>query len=215
MALSTAGHATLYVQDSDECTGGCGINTGNTVNVTGSGPTLDITAHLATGWSFIQTGNHQSFDFSLNGIPSVTGVINTATTTDAANWAFINSSGTTVTGSATPFADDGLTIPPFGYALNHTTSGNNVDGNNLEFTISASGLTQNSFNFLLGGNPAAVFAADVLSPNGNTGVIDFGLAAVPAPLIGHGLLVMLAVGGVLFGGKLLERSKQRGSLKTA
>jgi hypothetical protein len=32
--------------------------------------------------------------------------------------------------------------------------------------------------------------------------------AVPAPLIGHGLLVLLAVGGVLFGGKLLESHKK-------
>jgi hypothetical protein len=42
-----------------------------------------------------------------------------------------------------------------------------------------------------------------------------GLAAVPAPVIGHGLLVFLAVGGVLFGGKLLGRGKKRGSLGTA
>lgn len=32
--------------------------------------------------------------------------------------------------------------------------------------------------------------------------------SVPAPVIGHGLLVLLAVGGVLFGGKLLERLKK-------
>jgi hypothetical protein len=32
---------------------------------------------------------------------------------------------------------------------------------------------------------------------------------VPAPLIGHGLLVLLSVGGVLFGGKLLESLKKR------
>jgi hypothetical protein len=32
---------------------------------------------------------------------------------------------------------------------------------------------------------------------------------VPAPLIGHGLFVLLAVGGVLFGGKLLESFKNR------
>jgi hypothetical protein len=31
---------------------------------------------------------------------------------------------------------------------------------------------------------------------------------VPAPVIGHGLFVLLAVGGVLFGGKLLERLKK-------
>jgi hypothetical protein len=34
---------------------------------------------------------------------------------------------------------------------------------------------------------------------------------VPAPLIGNGLLVLLAVGGVLFGGKLLESLKTRRS----
>ena len=38
---------------------------------------------------------------------------------------------------------------------------------------------------------------------------------VPAPLIGHGLLVLLAVGGVLFGGKLLEFGKPPRSLKAA
>jgi len=42
----------------------------------------------------------------------------------------------------------------------------------------------------------------------------FGTRAVPAPVIGHGLFVLLAVGGVLFGGKLLERSKNRCSLGT-
>lgn len=41
-----------------------------------------------------------------------------------------------------------------------------------------------------------------------------GLAAVPAPLIGHGLPVLLAVGGLFFGAKLLERSKTRRSLGT-
>jgi hypothetical protein len=38
-----------------------------------------------------------------------------------------------------------------------------------------------------------------------------GEQAVPAPAIGHGLLVLLAVGGVLFGGKLLEGVKTRHS----
>lgn len=38
--------------------------------------------------------------------------------------------------------------------------------------------------------------------------------AVPAPLIGHGLLALLAIGGVLFGGKLLQNFKKR-SLQAA
>jgi hypothetical protein len=38
---------------------------------------------------------------------------------------------------------------------------------------------------------------------------------VPAPLIGHGLPVVLAVGGLLLGAKLSERSKKRPSLGSA
>ena len=34
------------------------------------------------------------------------------------------------------------------------------------------------------------------------------IGAVPAPLIGRGLPLLLAVGGLLFGAKLLERSKK-------
>jgi hypothetical protein len=41
-----------------------------------------------------------------------------------------------------------------------------------------------------------------------------GVAVVPAPVIGHGLFVLLAIGGVLFGGELLERSRKRRSLGT-
>jgi hypothetical protein len=37
---------------------------------------------------------------------------------------------------------------------------------------------------------------------------------VPAPAIGHGLPVLLAVGGLLFGAKLLERTNKRRSLGT-
>jgi hypothetical protein len=40
-------------------------------------------------------------------------------------------------------------------------------------------------------------------------------AAVPAPLIGHGLRVVLAVAGLLFGVKLWERSKSRRSFGAA
>jgi hypothetical protein len=40
--------------------------------------------------------------------------------------------------------------------------------------------------------------------------LQIGPAAVPAPLIGRGLPVLLAVGGLLFGAKLLERSKRHG-----
>jgi hypothetical protein len=204
-ALSSA-HAVTYVQNSDHCTGGCNINTNNTVTVTSTGSTLDITVQLASGWNFIQSGSHQSFDFSLNGISPITGVINPLTG-DFANWAFLNASGTTVTGAAS-LADDGLTIPQFAYALNHTTQGLNLDGSFLEFTISAPGLTLASFNQLLlnsGGPSGSFFAADVRAPNGNTGVIDF--APVPAPVVGTGLPgLIMACGGLLALGRRRRRN---------
>jgi hypothetical protein len=45
--------------------------------------------------------------------------------------------------------------------------------------------------------------------NGLPAVLQATFTPVPAPLIGHGLLVLLAVGGVLFGGKILESLKTR------
>jgi hypothetical protein len=45
---------------------------------------------------------------------------------------------------------------------------------------------------------------------GNMQIVS-GANIVPAPLIGRGLPVLLAVGGVLFGAKLLERSRRRRS----
>jgi hypothetical protein len=41
------------------------------------------------------------------------------------------------------------------------------------------------------------------------------IGAVPAPLIGRGLPVLIAVGGILFGAKLLERGKKPRALGTA
>jgi hypothetical protein len=43
---------------------------------------------------------------------------------------------------------------------------------------------------------------------GTGNVLVTELSAVPAPVIGHGLFVLLAIGGVLFGGKLLESFKK-------
>ena len=63
-------------------------------------------------------------------------------------------------------------------------------------------LSPGSYNltFLAQGVPAGL---DTLLDN-----VSLTANAVPAPVIGHGLLIVLAVGGVLFGSKLLERSKK-------
>jgi hypothetical protein len=86
-------------------------------------------------------------------------------------------------------------------------------------------ITTAGFSPFIDGTGTFVIAdSDITSATTIAGVkFDFGTSPdtflpgvpVPAPLIGHGLFVLLAVGGVLFGAKLLERSKKLGSLKTA
>jgi hypothetical protein len=67
-------------------------------------------------------------------------------------------------------------------------------------------------------------SSDTLTLTGNTNarswvvddvVVTGPLQAVPAPIIGHGFPVVLAFGGVLFGAKLLERSRKRRLFGTA
>jgi hypothetical protein len=91
-----------------------------------------------------------------------------------------------------------------------------------------------SFNFdvtLTSGGSFAGFASDLkIAWTGDKSSIDgqgrfhsgydlvskpLPAVAVPAPLIGHGLPVLLAVGGILFGARLLERSNKRSPLGTA
>jgi hypothetical protein len=56
------------------------------------------------------------------------------------------------------------------------------------------------------GCPASAPAGCLPSNDGPDSFIGF--QQVPAPIIGHGLLVLLAVSGVLFGARLLERGKR-------
>jgi hypothetical protein len=70
-----------------------------------------------------------------------------------------------------------------------------------------------TFTLVAPGVTAATTVSDVVLSFGTSGS-DENTLAVPAPLLGHGLLVLLAVGGVLFGGKLFESLKMRRSLAT-
>jgi len=96
-------------------------------------------------------------------------------------------------------------------------------GNNFTIVLSATGLTSADLVGFLdtaGHFDAAVHLQDC-GPNsgtcqpgqtGNNSLVVGEL--VPAPVIGHGLFVLLAVGGVLFGGRLFE-SMKKGHLREA
>jgi len=184
------------------CTGGCGAGTApapitasNTdavevqVSTTGSGP--DFTGATV---EFIGLNN------GTTNVPAPT---------------FINVNGTFsatvsvaggVTGAGSPTGDWGT----FDESNSANTAGT------ITYTLTATGS-----NFWTD-------AADVLTPTtgfaaayshgfeaatSTTGTGKFaGYYSAPAPLIGHGLLVLLTTGGVLFGGRLLERRKNRRSL---
>jgi hypothetical protein len=78
----------------------------------------------------------------------------------------------------------------------------------------------------VGGVPAGAEVLALFTSNGVGDIVEFtalsgtqvigtAMASVPAPLIGHGLPVVLAVGGLLFGAKIWEQSKSRRSFGTA
>jgi hypothetical protein len=92
---------------------------------------------------------------------------------------------------------------------NGTSPPQNSGPLNFDVTV-AGGITPSSF--IQNGNNL-FFASDVGTGCNGTACTSTGdvgaptAVPVPAPAIGHGLLVLLAIGGVLFGGKLSEISK--------
>jgi hypothetical protein len=87
----------------------------------------------------------------------------------------------------------------------------NANASLFNFNPSTIGAGTFELNFTGSGITAAT-TVSVATFSFGTGPDTF--ITVPAPLIGHGLLALLAIGGVLFGGKLLENLKKR-SLQTA
>ena len=128
------------------------------------------------------------------------------------------------TNSNTLYFADGLDL----YTLNTTTGAATLIGA-LGDSIELGPMLQEN-GILYGGQETPSLAVDTVNPatgaattgpglTGTTGVFyalaPYPVQPVPAPLIGHGLAVVLAVGGVLFGAKLLERSRKRRSCGTA
>jgi hypothetical protein len=91
----------------------------------------------------------------------------------------------------------GLGLHPFDGVLSSTNCTAGPDGDECLITGLPSGTTVVGV-VDLASNPAGA-ASDVLLT---------AVSLVPAPPIGHGLFVLLAIGGVLFGGKLLESFKK-------
>jgi hypothetical protein len=89
-----------------------------------------------------------------------------------------------------------------------------ADGTALNLLPGESAPTSNMTSPTITLNGGTTYDLWYTSANGTPETLITDTEPVPAPLIGHGLLVLLAVGGVLFGGKLLE-SRKTHHLQTA
>jgi len=196
LLASAPAQAVVFPLDVQFCTGGCTVPAG-TVTVLQAGTSVTIDAVLNDSNMFVRTGALSEF-FDFNGAGVSVGDITINTPTGAGIPTF------TFNTPSVPNANVGT----FDFSLTCTLGTTNCQngaagsiGQHIMLTIANATVAD-----VTGKNAAGfVFAGDILSGNGNTGVIG----AVPAPAIGHGLLVLLAVGGVLFGGKLLENLKKR------
>jgi hypothetical protein len=179
-----------FVFKSDHCTGNCSTGAANmgTITVTDAGAnTVTVGVTLQSGFGFVDTGagNGASFFFRLLGNPTIT---YSGITT---GWSIPDVIGANQQ-AAGSYAGDGLQ-GQFEYALACNPPGSPAGCGNggsspkappLNFTVSATGLTAASFNDT--GDPSgSPFAADVISSNGNTGLIDGSLSSstssVPEP----------------------------------
>jgi hypothetical protein len=121
-------------------------------------------------------------------------------------------------------SDTTIKIGPFGFTQVEDIAACNCDlvtdltKNLPDFTVDAStnvpGFTNANLSEPAPNELAANFSGLSITA-GEIVLLDAVVSPVPAPLIGSGFPVLLAVGGVLFGAKLLERGKKPGSLRTA
>jgi hypothetical protein len=175
-----------------------------TVTLTQSGSTVDFAVSLSDSNRFVLTGSADDQYFKFNGAPNVGSISVTQ-----------NVSGVTLTADAGALNGDGT--GNFGFGITCTPISPMTScaeggaaalpvGTTLDFAVANSTISQ----FLVNSGSGNFFVADILcgatSGCTGTGPVD---VPVPAPIIGHGLFVLLAIGGVLFGGKLMEDLKKR------
>jgi hypothetical protein len=197
--------ADTFTFTSCHITGGCPSTDFGTVSLTQSGTSVDFTVSLINGNRFVETGSGGGELFLFNDAISgstITTIASSPTTPAGGLSGFTNLSPVMADGTGTFTASVECTVASDcnGGSANTMTS--------LTFVVTNATLAQlETAN--ANGN---LFVADILCgatqtgcTSGLTGPVD---VSVPAPIIGHGLFVLLAIGGVLGGGKLLENRKK-------
>jgi hypothetical protein len=172
----------IFAFTSDHCTGGCSTGASNMGTITVSDVSTGVVSvhvTLQSGFGFVDTGAGAgaSFFFRLLSNPTITysGI--------TSGWSIPNviPSNQQAAGS---YAGDGLSnqyeyalaCNPPGSSTGCGSGGSSPKAPPLDFTVTASGLTAASFNDT-GNASGSPFAADVISTNGNTGLIDASLCS--------------------------------------
>ena len=189
---------------SDHCSGGCSTGAANMGTITVSQTagqaltgTVSVDVQLESGFGFIDTGAGSGASFFFRLLPVASGPTITYSGITS-GWTIPDVIGTNQQ-AAGSYAGDGL-MNQFEYALDCKAGGACGNGGSspapppLDFTVQASGLTPNSFNDT-GNASGSPFAADVLSSNGKTGLIDGSLATTPSGVPEPASIALL--GGVL------------------
>jgi hypothetical protein len=207
----TAARADIFPITSDHCSPvppgvGC-LNGGSGGNITVTQEatnTVDVTVALASPLTSFARSSGQGAEVLFN-LPFASVILEGDTPP------FLGPTppnATTVnTGNLSPDGAGTFTYSLQCTLISTTCNGGDIGvGTTITFDVTATGITPASYTANTDGN---FFAVDVRGFNQNTGLVDSHTRIVPAPVIGHGLFVLLAVGGVLFGGRFLEGLKKR------
>jgi hypothetical protein len=197
LLASAPAQALVFDLTSDHCTGGCGTAPFGTVTLLQNGANdVQVTVSLLDGNKFVTTGSGDPLDFNLTGNPTITETFPLGSVFGPGQTA--GGGGFSIHADGTGFFEYSVLCPSCG------SGASNAQPGPLVVDIGAAGITPASFITNATGN---FFAVDIISgTTGNTGPVDASVP-VPAPPIGHGPLVLLAVGGLLFGAKLFGRSR--------
>ena len=193
---------TSFVQTSDHCTGGCLINTNNTIAIsdvgTGTNTVFTFTISLTGGYFPVSTGFDTSFAFS-------------STLSDLA---LSTITGYTTFKSATSVHMDGVgNFQPTVYGQTWGGQGGGAHDTHQTLTFTATTGTAITLATFLAdleaSSTGALFALDVINTGtGNTGLIDFGSGTPTVPLPGAVWLFGTALVGM---GVLGRRRRKTGS----
>jgi len=192
---------------------------------------IDVTlTNTLTPSQIISAGQALSdLSFTLSNAPGTQGTLTASG--QLGNLAGAPNGPKTVTSTGgSPVRFIGMGPPPPGGTGTFTVTGNTIlmealgGGQPSEMIlpfVASGGTFPNANNSLTNFNPSTIgpasFVLDFSGVTTNTTItaatFSFGTGpdhfiTVPAPLIGHGLLALLAIGGVLFGGNLVENLKK-------